>query len=216
MNNENGIIKTTPRKLPTLSELHLSPEEAYRNDEFNFLLNQPPHESWLKKHPIVKVKDANGKFTPLKYLPVDKHEWLLTRIFQTWKREILDIKQIFNSIVAIVRVHYKHPVTGEWLFHDGTGAVAAQTDSGSAASDLSAIKTNAVQIGAPAAVSYALKDAAECLGKLFGRDLNKYDTLAFAGSYNREPVETPEHPQETVPITNTDTTDLMNGVTPNF
>lgn len=35
----------------------------------------------------------------------------------------------------------------------------------------------------PTAESYAIKDAAEKLGKLFGKDLNRKDELAFEAKY---------------------------------
>jgi hypothetical protein len=36
----------------------------------------------------------------------------------------------------------------------------------------------------PAAESYAIKDAAEKLGILFGKNLNRKDTIAFSGAYS--------------------------------
>ena len=36
----------------------------------------------------------------------------------------------------------------------------------------------------PSAKSYALKDAAELLGDLFGKNLNRKDVLAFIGAYD--------------------------------
>lgn len=173
--------------LPKLAELHYDVDKAFENDEFNKLVNQPPHASWLKEHPLVKVKNENGQWVPLKYLPIDKVEWMMIRIFQHYKVEIKSVGECFNSVLAIVRVHYLHPVTGEWMFHDGAGGAPAQTNQGATAFDLTAIKSNAVQIGAPAAVSYAIKDACEHIGKLFGRDLNKWDALAFKGAYDEEP-----------------------------
>lgn len=164
-------------KLPTLAELHHDVSAAFKNDQLNALLNQPPHQAWLKKHPMTKGD----------YLPIDKVEWLLTRIFQEWKVEIISYSQLFQSIAVHLRLHYKNPITGEWQFHDGVGASPIQTDAGKSAADLSAIKTSAVQIALPSAESYALKDAAEKLGTLFGKDLNRKDTVMFAGAYSPTP-----------------------------
>jgi hypothetical protein len=172
------------RELPKLSELHHDPETAFKNDELNLLLNQSPHERWIKKHPIITVLNDEGKQTKLQYLPVEKVEFLLTRIFQEWRREVKDIQLCLNSMVATVRIHYKNPVTGEWSYHDGVGACPIQTDKDAKAGDFSALKTSGVQMAAPSAVSYALKDAADCLGKLFGKDLNRRDTSAFSGAYS--------------------------------
>ena len=191
-------MSKTVRALPTLAELHHNPEIAFKNDELNLLLNQPPHEKWIKKHPIITVLNDEGKNVKLQYLPVEKVEFMLTRIFQEWRREIKNIHLVLNSIVATVRVHYLNPVTGEWSYHDGCGACPIQTESGSAAGDFSKLRTAGVQMAAPAAVSYALKDAAECLGKLFGKDLNRRDTSTFSGAYGK-PEEKKE--EELKPVT---------------
>lgn len=166
------------KQLPSLSDLHHSPEIAFKSDQLNLLLNQPPHASWVKKHPIV---------SNCKYLPIDKVEFLLTRIFQEWRLEVIDTKIMFNSIAVTVRLHYKNPVSGQWSFHDGVGAKSVQTDSGKSAADLGAIKDAAVMMALPSAKSFAIKDAAEHLGALFGRDLNRKDTVMFTGSYQEPP-----------------------------
>ena len=161
--------------LPTLQELHLAPEEAFKQDALNILLNQPVPEKWIKLHPMV---------ADLKYLPIDKVEFLLTRIFQEWKAEVVSYSALFQSVSVHVRLHYKNPVTGLWSFQDGLGAVPVQTDTGASAADLGKIKSNAITLALPAAESYAIKDAAEKLGVLFGKNLNRKDAAVFQqGSY---------------------------------
>ena len=126
--------------------------------------------------------------------PIHKVEFLLTRIFQEWKREIISYTLILNSVAVHVRLHVLNPTTGVWSFHDGVGAAPIPTDSGKAALDMAAVKTLGVQMALPAAVSFGLKDAADNLGKLFGRDLNRKDAIDFTGSYNERenvPVDTP-------------------------
>ncbi len=63
---------------------------------------------------------------------------------------------------------------------DGIGASPIQTAKGSAATDFTQVNTSAVQMAAPAAESYALKDAAEKLGRIFGKDINRKDTIDIA------------------------------------
>lgn len=104
-------------------------------------------------------------------------------IFQEWRIEILNISQLAQSVYVTVRVHYKNPITGEWSFHDGVGASPLQTNAGKSAADLANIKNNAVQLAAPAAKSYAIKDAVEHLGKMFGRDINRSDTVGYEFLY---------------------------------
>jgi len=148
-----------------------------KQDEFLNLVNMPTPEVFVKDHPL-----AQG----VKYIPIDKVEFLLTKIFQKWRVEIVDQGQMLNAIYCKVRLHYFHPINQEWEYQDGVGATAIQVDKGKNASDLGAIKSDAIQKALPAAESYAIKDAAEKIGKIFGKDLNRRDTLAFDPSYATE------------------------------
>jgi hypothetical protein len=165
-----------PVVLPKLEDLHHDIQIAFKNDQLNLLLNQQPPHSWVKQNKFA----GNSS-----YIPIEKVEFLLTKIFQEWRAEVIDCKQLFNSVSCHVRLHYKNPITGDWSFHDGVGAVGVQTEAGKPASDLSSIKGDAIMKALPAAKSYAIKDAAEHLGKLFGRDLNRKDVIEFAGAYSK-------------------------------
>lgn len=168
--------------LPTLAELHYDVDLAFKNDAFKLLLNQPPVEKWMKQHPMVNSK----------YLPIDKVEFLLDRIFQEWRIEVVREGVMFQSVYVTVRVHYKNPVTGDWSSHDGVGAKAVQLDSGSIPSDLTKIKPEAVQMALPMAKSYAIKDACDHIGKLFGRDANRKGTIDFTGAYGKQEPKAPK------------------------
>lgn len=148
--------------------------EFVANDEFLAVVNQEPPKAFIKDHPLAKG---------VKYIPIDKVEMMLTKIFQTWYVDVLKTGQLLNSVEVTIRLHYKHPITQEWLHQDGVGASPIQVDKGENASNLSAIKNNAIMLALPAAKSFAIKDAAENIGKVFGRDLNRKDTMAFSPSY---------------------------------
>lgn len=150
--------------------------EIANKDKLREYLNKNPPQDWIKEHPFAKG---------VKYLPIDKTETLLDVIFQDWRVEIKSISQLAQSVCAVVRLHYRDPVTGEWTFHDGVGATPLKTDKGFSAADLAHIKSDAVATGAPAAVAFALKDAADHIGKIFGRDLNRKDTVSLAGIYKQ-------------------------------
>ena len=64
--------------LPTLADLTQDLQLAWKNDQLNLLLNQNPPKEWVKKHPF--IKDYN-------YLPIDKVEHLLRKIFKEYKTE---------------------------------------------------------------------------------------------------------------------------------
>lgn len=149
-------------------------ESFVKNDEFLAIVNQEPPAKFVKDHPL-----ARG----VKYMPIEVIEMMLTKVFQNWYVEVLESAQLANSIKVTVRIHYTHPITGRDTFQDGIGAVAIQVEKGKNASDLGAIKSNAIMLGLPAAKSFAIKDAAEHIGKVFGRDLNRKDTMAFNPSY---------------------------------
>lgn len=172
-------------KLPTLADLTVDTDIALKNDALNFLLNQPVPTQWVKKHPFVNVK-VNGQNAPLEYVPVERVKLLLTQIFQEWNDEIIDYKVIFNAVAVQVRLKVRNPINGEWITHDGVGAVDVQTKAGASAADLSQITSSAVMKALPSAASYALKNAAEKLGSLFGGNLQKYDISPFMPAYNIE------------------------------
>lgn len=148
-------------------------------DEFLEIVNLDPPEAWLQEHPL-----ARG----VKYLPIERVEWLMTKIFQEWRPEVLHIDTMFNSITCTVRLHYKHPLTG-WTYSDGVAAVPAKTSKGAKASDMNEILSEAVMTGLPAAKSFAIKDAADNIGKIFGRDINRKNNLAFVASYKQDEDE---------------------------
>lgn len=100
-------IQLHDKKLPTIQELYENTDLAIQHDDFNVLLSQNPPAKWVKTN-----KFANNS----KYLPIDKVEWLLRRIFKEFKIEITGQGQAFNGVWVSVRVHYKHPVTGSGLF----------------------------------------------------------------------------------------------------
>lgn len=183
-------------KLPSFADLQQSDETAFKADDFLQLVNRPCPAEWLKDHPMVKIK-VRGQWQQLKYLPIDKVRWLLTRAFGAFvKEEILSVQQHFNSEVVTVRLHYCIPGTNVWLYQDGVGAVSVQTDKGEAAANLGAIKADGVMKAAPAAASFAVSNAAAKIGKVFGGDINKDDALEFTGTYSSQPAQ----PQITGPV----------------
>lgn len=160
------------QNLPTLAELTTDLELSYKNDAFNLLLNQQPPVNWVKKHPFISNYN---------YLPIDKIEHLLRKIFKQYRIEVLKTGQLFNSIEVHVRVHYLHPITNEWNYHDGVGACELQTkkDTGNLNLDLSNINKGAVMMALPIAKTTAIKDAVDMFGSLFGANLNRRDVIEF-------------------------------------
>jgi hypothetical protein len=158
------------KNLPTLADLTQDVELAFKNDQLNLLLNQQPPAKWVKAHPFVKN---------YQYLPIDKIELLLKKIFKEYKIEITGQGTAFNGVWVTVRVHYLHPVTGEWSYHDGIGAAQLQTAKGTSPSDLININNGALSMAFPIAKTVAIKDACDMFGNLFGANLNRKDVVEY-------------------------------------
>lgn len=157
-------------KLPTLQELLIDTEDSLKQNALTVLLNQDPPAKWLVTHPMIR---------DYRYIPIEKIEYLLTRIFGNWTVEIRATTIVANSVVVTVRLHVNNPINGEPMWQDGIGAAPIQTDKGAGATDWNAVKTDGVQKAAPAAESYAIKDAAEKFGKIFGRDVSRKGSMNY-------------------------------------
>ena len=161
--------------LPALKDLYSGRVELAKDNDLNLLLNQNPNPAWIKQHPMA---------SNVSYIPIEVIEYLLTSIFINWNVEVKEIQVIANAIVVSIRLHYRHP-SGEMRWQDGIGAAPIQTAKDAPATDFTKVKSDAVMKAAPAAESYAIKDAAEKLGKLFGKDLNRKDSFGYDALGNK-------------------------------
>lgn len=162
-------------KLVPISELTPAVVEQWDLELYNAYLNRQPPKKWLREHPL-----ANNVY----YLPIDKVEYLLRKIFKNFKIEVLRESTMFNAVYVAVRVHYFHPILQEWQYNDGVGSWDVQTDKGESVADLSKIKSMAVAKALPAAKSAAVKDACDHFGDLFGANINRRGTIQFEPEEN--------------------------------
>jgi len=169
------------RNLPSINDIVNDLEVYGKMDSLNVLLNQEPPKQWISEHPFIKkevvLPSGQKQKVPYQYLPIDKVEYLLRKIFKAYKIEITSNQVSFNGVVVTVRVHYKDIVTGEWMYHDGIGASQLQTARGTSPADLNNINNGAVSMAYPHAKTLAIKDACDMFGKLFGADINRRDTV---------------------------------------
>lgn len=179
----NGHKPKQLKPVPKLQDLVNMEVVNSNENELQVLLNQNPPEAWIKTN-----KYANNS----RYLAIDKVEYMLTSVFLKWWVEVLEWKVIANSVAVAVRLFYVSPITGETLHQDGLGAMPMQTDEGAGAVDFNHIKTSAVQMALPGAESYAIKDAAEKIGRVFGKDLNRKDLMGYENLSGRYAPKTPD------------------------
>lgn len=181
-------MENTLVKIPTLTDLVAESEESIKENNLMVLLNQEPPAGWLSKHPLVTTKNKEGKIVPAEYLPINRVEYLLSRIFGKWWVEVRSTNLLANSVCVTVRVYVVNPVTKETEWNDGVGASPIQTEKGAGAMDWNFAKSSGVQMALPSAESYAIKDACEKWGKLFGKDLNRKDQISYDSLLKTETV----------------------------
>jgi hypothetical protein len=155
--------------LPKIKDIY-AVDNVQKNDALMVLLNQPPAKEWVKVHPFIKGYN---------YLPIERIEFLLKTIFKRYRIEITNQGTAFNGVWVTVRVHYLHPITGEWDYYDGIGAAQLQTKKGTTPAALENINNGALSMAFPIAKTIAIKDACDHFGKLFGSDLNRKDTINY-------------------------------------
>lgn len=131
-------------------------------DEYTRLINTSPKPEW-----IVQEKGFLS-------IPIERMEWLMRKLFGLFRFEILkEPYVIVNTLVVTARVHYLHPITGEWEYQDGVGGEAIQTKKNTSFNDLSNMIPTAIEMGAPNAYAMAKKSAMKNIGVIFGSNLNR-------------------------------------------
>jgi hypothetical protein len=172
------------KSLPKIQDLYSDKLEVQKQDLFMSLMNQEPKIEWVKTHPFIRN---------YQYLPIERIEYLLKTIFKNYKIEITGQGQSFNGVWVTVRVHYQHPITGEWSFHDGIGASQLQTAKGTSPADLGNINNGALTMAFPNAKTIAIKDACDHFGRLFGADLNRKELITYSADLTLIPMDN-QHP----------------------
>ncbi|MFL1896837.1 hypothetical protein ACJRPK_14110 [Aquimarina sp. 2-A2] len=156
--------------IPTITDLVNETESTVKMNNLMVLLNQNPPNEWLVSHPMI-----NG----YRYIPIERVEWLLSRIFKKWWVEILDSKIVANSAVVTVRLFVINPLDGTEWHNDGIGCAPIQTDKGAGATDFNKVKSDGVTKAMPSAETYAIKDAADKFGKIFGKDSGRKTNINY-------------------------------------
>lgn len=154
----------------------------------NFLkrLNRDPDPAELDKTPDGKAK----------VLPISFVEMTLDEIFLgMWSTENFTSRQIVNEVCGELELVVIHPVTGLAIRRTGAASIIIMTDkvpdtvTGQARNEWalspSNKKYNALDLGYPKLKAECVKNAAQSLGKIFGRDLNRKKADKLQEEYKR-------------------------------
>lgn len=137
--------------------------------EFKTLVSTTPRPEWVR---------VNKYSNNAKYLPIRIVEELLSEVFPFWQVEQNgDAKILGNSVVISVTLKVFNPLIGQWLSYAGIGAVPIEVKKDAHPTDFTKINPKALHKNVPAALSFALSNAAKKIGKLFGSQLNSNETI---------------------------------------
>lgn len=114
-------------------------------------------------------------------LPISFVEMTLDEIFLgQWELTDIWTSQIFNEVVGNGILTVWHPVTQRAIRRAGFGAVVITQDAGASIDQFNMTKKkNALDLTYPKLKAEILKNAAQTLGKIFGRDINRKSKDVF-------------------------------------
>lgn len=147
-------------------------------------LNAEPESSELDR-------TADGK---AKTLPISFVEMALDELYLgIWGTESFTSKLIANEVVGELTLWVKHPLTGDIIKRQGAASIIIQVDKvpenmegqerNNWALNPANKKPNALDLGYPKLKAECVKNAAQSLGKIFGRDLNRKKHDKFNPAY---------------------------------
>lgn len=140
-------------------------ETLNKLEQFQKLLNTEPQADWL-------VKSADGKAQTLGISHVENQLDIV--YFGLWSVENVNTSVVFNEITCTLELVLVHPITGHQIRRSGFASTVITQDSGAPLSTFNeSKKKNALDLAFPKLKSEAIKNAAQSLGKRFGRDLNR-------------------------------------------
>lgn len=140
---------------------------------YNAFISRKPHSKWYRQYDALSKPNK-----PYLYIPIGIMEQLLTYIYGEWWVEVKEVSMMADAATVTVRLHYKDRfIDNQWKYVDGIGACGFQKDKSN--DQFKDYKLVAAQMAVPSAKTFAIKDAAESLGNIFGANLNRKDVIDF-------------------------------------
>lgn len=164
--NQIAVLEPSTELIPTGDKGELLYSDII---EFKKILDTPPKKAWIHSN-----KYANNA----KYISIHVIEDLLNKLFPFWELKQVGQPQILgNSIVVSVELRVFNPLINQWISYAGIGAVPIELKGGSDPTDFTKMNAKAMHKNVPAAMAYAMKNAAKKIGKIFGSHLNTTDGI---------------------------------------
>lgn len=139
--------------------------------DFQAKLNREPNDKELGKTP-----DGKARTVPISFIEMTLDEMFLGQ----WETSGPTYQQVFNEVVGSLVLTVWHPITGRSIRRVGFASVVITQDKDAQISDFTTTKKkNALDLSFPKLKSECIKNAAQSLGKVFGRDLNRKDSDTY-------------------------------------
>jgi len=139
--------------------------------EFQRRLNLEPDPREFDNTP-----DGKARTLPISFVQMTLDELYLGQ----WDTTEPTYQQIFNEVVATVILTVVHPITGREQKRTGWASVIITQDKDAMVADFNMTKKkNALDLAFPKLGAEAFKSAAQSLGKIFGRDINRKSVDVF-------------------------------------
>lgn len=158
-------------------------KEIIKNDSDNSLSLSPEamegFTTKLHQEPLKSLVKTNKFADNSRYLPISVVETTLDELFfGLWQVKDFTWNVVANEIVGALSLGVFHPIAKTWIWRTGAGAVLIKQKSESKGgtgdiTDPGQKIKNALVTGFPHLKAQCLKNAAQSLGPLFGRDLNR-------------------------------------------
>lgn len=152
-------------------------ETISKNQLQDFLkrLNQEPDTSELDKTP-----DGKALTLPISFIEMTLDEIFLGQ----WETSEPTYQQIFNEVVGSLVLTVWHPITSQPIRRVGFASIVITQDKDATMADFNTTKKkNALDMAFPKLKAECVKNAAQSLGKVFGRDLNRKRKDEFKPAY---------------------------------
>lgn len=157
-------------------EQHFDQTEKLRllMQDFTRRLNMEPDPREFDQTP-----DGKARTLPISFVEMTLDELFLGQ----WEVSECHTQQVFNEVVGHGVLTVWHPITQRPIKRTGFGAVVITQDKDAAVADFNMTKKkNALDLTYPKLKAEITKNAAQTLGKIFGRDINRKSQDTFKPS----------------------------------
>lgn len=179
---QNNTLQTVNNQLAASDDQIKEFRERMQN--FINKLNLEPNPAEIDKTP-----DGKANSIPISFIEMTLDEYF----FGLWDTENFKYTTIANEVCGSIELTVLNPVTGTKIKRVGAAAIQIMVDkrpdgvnASQWANDPRNKKPNALDMGFPKLKSECVKNAAQSLGKLFGRDINRKKADQFNGLIKKE------------------------------